>query len=171
MTVPARNDDSEFELKFLRDLARTEGFAHASMRAMGMAEAATVFMSEIFGSAATARRLNEYLGHGAENTDVMVALPDHPMPDVLALARPPEFWAERFAAAGIRMAARTLREKAVKAGLCYYVDKNVLITPAQIDALMIWRGKQEAKSPSPKSARASREYQEVRRKLLAKRKT
>jgi hypothetical protein len=67
------------------------------------------------------------------------------------------------------MSARAIREKAVKTGLCYYADKNVLVTPAQIDALFIWRGTQAAKSPSPTAAGGRSRGSERALRLLGQR--
>jgi hypothetical protein len=45
-------------------------------------------------------------------------------PELLTLAQTPDYWSERFRDKGLRMSARSLRAKAIKAGLCYHVDKR-----------------------------------------------
>ncbi|MGB3833709.1 MAG: hypothetical protein WA975_17810 [Mesorhizobium sp.] len=100
-------------------------------------------------------------------------------PEVLTIARPPQFWSAQFAERGIRMSARTLREKAIKAGLCYHIDKKVLISPRQIDELFVWsksswrsRSTKEAGSggsPGPsKHSRVNREFMRAQEKLTRK---
>ncbi|OBQ89962.1 hypothetical protein [Mesorhizobium sp. AA23] len=54
-------------------------------------------------------------------------------PELLTVSQTPEYWSSRFRDKGLRMSARSLREKAIKTGLCYFVDRQVLISPRQID--------------------------------------
>ncbi|TPI54735.1 hypothetical protein FJ417_24605 [Mesorhizobium sp. B3-1-7] len=88
-------------------------------------------------------------------------------PDVLASAEPPEYWAGRFAARGLRMSARSLRAKALKAGLCYHVDKKVLISPRQIDELFRWRGSSKQRDHPTAPVSPSGAYKRALAKLKA----
>ncbi|TAM96657.1 MAG: hypothetical protein EPN45_20475 [Rhizobiaceae bacterium] len=170
--IPQDHDAATIEdLEALREIAKREGFTFASMRAMATADASIRFLAEVMGTSTTEMLIRRFLGAADPSSEILGELEKDPMPDVLRIARSPEFWSEHFQARGIRMSARTLRQKALKSGHCYHVDKQVLITPAQVDGLFRWRGTSSAKPVASAKERSpsrgpSAVYLRVRARLV-----
>ncbi|WFP76353.1 hypothetical protein [Mesorhizobium sp. WSM4906] len=89
-------------------------------------------------------------------------------PEVIMAAQPPEYWSARFAARGLRMSPRWLREKVLKAGLCYHVDKRVLISPKQLDELFLWRKSSRERDDPTAPAKPSKAYKRALAALQAR---
>lgn len=55
---------------------------------------------------------------------------------ILDLGKSPAEWCELFAAKGMHVSERSLRQKARELGACYVLGKTMIITPLQIDQIL-----------------------------------
>jgi hypothetical protein len=58
------------------------------------------------------------------------------LPAILDQGRSPADWCVEFEARGIHLSERSLRQKARELGACHVIGKAMIITPAQIDAIL-----------------------------------
>jgi len=79
---------------------------------------------------------------------------------VLDEGRPPQYWVEQLAARGIPVSERTIREWANNLGACYRVGRAMIITTAQMNAILRSReGRPSADSGERRSSRGTSSVQ------------
>lgn len=146
------------EINTLRKTEREVGASYALNDAIGRLEASLIYLKEM---------------HGSENAEwyIMQAL-DHtealPMPELLATARPPEFWSECLSKAGAPISAATIKKRAMARGLFHMVRQRMLITPGQLDFLFRVNNTDEARAgrAAIKNAPPSKAYLRVLARLM-----
>ncbi|WP_163265579.1 hypothetical protein [Chelativorans alearense] len=124
----------------LRKTEREIGVAYALVDATVMIEAGLRYLKEVFEEKDATERVVMLL----DRTQVL------PYPDVLAAARPAEYWSERLAEAGAPISPADIRKRALAKGMFFEVNKAILISPGQLDA--IFRSSRKPAEPESKAA-------------------
>ena len=83
---------------------------------------------------------------------------------VLDEGRPPQYWVEQLAARGIPVSERTIREWANNLGACYRVGRAMIITTAQMNAIL--KSREGRPSRSIGIAASERRVDRVRERLV-----